>query len=41
MASVYVCCDCGVWTEKKPEKCGVCGSLCFTKEKLEDVEYDV
>jgi len=33
---VFICCDCEGWSEKKPAKCPVCDSLCFTQEELEE-----
>lgn len=35
---IHICCDCGIWSEEKPEKC-ICGCLCFTEEEIE-VEED-
>ena len=41
MTKVYVCCDCGMWTEEKLEKCEMCSCECIeelSKEELENGE---
>ena len=31
--TIYVCCDCGQYTEKPRESC-ICGCSCITKEQV-------
>jgi len=33
---IYVCCDCGVYTEADPGTCAICGCECIEKCEVEE-----